>query len=147
MDITILAVGKIKDRSYLQKTEEYAGRIRHDARLETVEIRDADPETEGEKITSHCRRGNARGNARIIALDERGKLFSSSEFAQQLSADSRRVIFIIGGPFGLSEEVKKTAHELLALSRMTFTHEMARLLLLEQIYRAISIIKGRKYHK
>jgi 23S rRNA (pseudouridine1915-N3)-methyltransferase len=143
MDITILAVGKIKDRSYLQKTEEYAGRIRHDARLKTVEIRDADPETEGEKITSHCRRGNAR----IIALDERGKLFSSSEFAQQLSADSRRVIFIIGGPFGLSEEVKKTAHELLALSRMTFTHEMARLLLLEQIYRAISIIKGRKYHK
>lgn len=143
MDITILAVGKIKDRSYLQKIEEYAGRIRHDAKLEFIEIKDADPETEGAKIVHYC----GRVPARVIALDERGKLFTSPGFSQLVSALPGKVIFIVGGPSGLSDEVKKTAHEQLALSRMTFTHELARLLLLEQIYRAISIIKGRRYHK
>jgi len=143
MDIKILAVGKIKDRSYSQKIEEYAGRIRHDAKLEIVEIRDSDPESEGARIIDHC----GRDHAEVYALDERGKQMSSYEFARNLSAVSRRVIFVIGGPSGLSGKVKKAARACLSLSPMTFTHEIARLLLVEQIYRAISIIKGRKYHK
>lgn len=143
MDIKIIAIGKIKDRSYSQKIEEYIGRIRHDARLEIVEIKDSDPETEGAKIAEHCRREHAQ----VIALDERGKLFSSLEFARKLAAIPGKVVFVIGGPFGLSEEAKKNAHECMALSPMTFTHEITRLLLVEQIYRAITIIKGRKYHK
>jgi 23S rRNA (pseudouridine1915-N3)-methyltransferase len=143
MDIKILAIGKIKDRSYSQKTEEYIGRIRHDAKLEVVEIKDSDPETEGAKIAEYCRREHAQ----VIALDEHGKLFSSVEFARKLAAAPGRIIFVIGGPFGLSEEVKGVAGSLIALSPLTFTHELARLVLLEQIYRAISIIKNRKYHK
>ena len=71
MDIKILAVGKFKDRSYSQKTEEYIGRIRHDAKLDVVEIRGLEPETEGAKIVEHCRREHAQ----VIALDERGKTF------------------------------------------------------------------------
>jgi 23S rRNA (pseudouridine1915-N3)-methyltransferase len=144
MDIKILAVGKIKDRSYSQKIEEYIGRIRHDAKLEVVEIRDSDPETEGTKITEHCRREHAQ----VIALDERGKPYTSFEFAQKIASMPGKVVFIIGGPFGLSEQVKAAAGlQRIALSPLTFTHEIARLLLVEQIYRAISIIKGRKYHK
>jgi 23S rRNA (pseudouridine1915-N3)-methyltransferase len=143
MDIKILAVGKIKDRSYAQKTEEYAGRIRHDATMEIVEIRDSDPENEADRIIDHC----GRDRAEVYALDERGKLFSSHEFARTFAAVSRRIIFVIGGPCGLSERVKKAARACVSLSPLTFTHEIARLLLLEQIYRAISITKGRKYHK
>ena len=143
MDIKILAVGKIRDSAYSRKIEDYAFRIRHDAKLEIVEIKDAGTEREGEKIIDHLK--NER--ARIIALDERGKLAGSTEFARKLAAIPGRVAFVVGGPEGLSEKAKQAAHERLSLSPMTFTHEMARLLLLEQIYRAISIIKGRKYHK
>jgi 23S rRNA (pseudouridine1915-N3)-methyltransferase len=143
MDITILAVGKIKDRSYLQKIEEYAGRIRHDAKLEIVEIRDADPETEGAKIIEYCERNSAQ----VFALDEKGKFFTSVEFAREIAAVPRKIIMLIGGPFGLSEKAKRAANKLISLSPMTFPHELARLLLLEQLYRAVSIIKGRKYHK
>jgi len=143
MEIKILTVGKIKDRAYLEKIEDYASRIKHDAKLEIVEIKDAGMEREGEKIIDHLK--NAR--ARIVALDERGKAVTSVGFAQKLAAAGGPVVFVIGGPGGLSEAVKTAAHERLSLSAMTFTHEMARLLLLEQIYRAISIIKNRKYHK
>ena len=143
MDIKILAVGKIKDPAYSQKIEDYAGRIRHDAKLEIVEIRDSDPESEADRILDHC----GRDHAEVFAMDERGKLFSSLEFSRRFSAVPRRIIFIIGGPNGLSERVKKAARACVALSPLTFTHEIARLLLLEQIYRAISIVKGRKYHK
>jgi 23S rRNA (pseudouridine1915-N3)-methyltransferase len=143
MDIKILAVGKIRDAAYSQKTAEYAGRIRHDAKLEIVEIRDAGLEGEAEKIIDHCRRERAE----VYALDERGKLYTSPGFARSLGAASRRIIFIVGGPDGLSDRVKKTVRGCIALSPMTFTHEMARLLLLEQLYRAISILKGRKYNK
>jgi 23S rRNA (pseudouridine1915-N3)-methyltransferase len=143
MDIKILAIGKVKESAYLQKIEEYAERIRHDAKLEIVEIRDSDKETEGAKVIDHC----GRERAHVFALDERGKLFTSVEFARKLAAAPARIVFVIGGPFGLSEEAKKNAHECIALSPMTFTHEITRLLLVEQIYRAISILKGRKYHK
>ena len=134
MDIKILAVGKIKDRSYSQKIEEYVCRIRHDAKLEVVEIRDSEPETEGAKIIEHCRREHAQ----VIALDEQGKLYTSFEFAQKIASIPGKVVFIIGGPFGLSEQVKWPQAARIALSPMTFTHEIARLLLVEQIYRAIA---------
>ena len=143
MEIKIIAIGKIKDSAYLQKIEEYAKRICHDSKLEIIEIKDADPKTEGERILDHI----SRDRGRLLALDETGKQYSSIAFAQKLSAISGKVIFIIGGPFGLSDEVKMAADERVALSTLTFTHEMARLLLLEQVYRAISILKKRGYHK
>jgi 23S rRNA (pseudouridine1915-N3)-methyltransferase len=143
MDITIIAVGKIKDRAYLQKITEYAERIRHDAKLDIVEIKDAGLDEEGRRIVDHLQRERAH----TIALDERGKLYSSAEFAKKLSSLQQKIVFVIGGPTGLSPQVKKSVRETFALSPLTFTHEMARLLLLEQVYRAISILKNRKYHK
>jgi len=127
MNIKILAVGKIKDAAYSQKIEEYAGRIRHDAKLTIVEIKDSSPESEADRRLDHC----GREQADVFALDERGKLYSSLEFARAVSAAQRRIVFIIGGPDGLSDRVKRAARACIALSPMTFTHEMARLLLVE----------------
>ncbi|MBN1129823.1 MAG: 23S rRNA (pseudouridine(1915)-N(3))-methyltransferase RlmH [Chitinispirillaceae bacterium] len=143
MDIRIIAVGKVKDRAYLQKIGEYYDRIRHDAKLQIVEIRDAGREEEGRRIVEHLRRLRAY----VIALDEKGKMFTSQEFAKKIVSVPRTIAFVIGGPDGLSDEARKSVRECVALSPLTFTHEIARLLLAEQLYRAISIVKNRKYHK
>ena len=86
-----------------------------------------------------------------IVLDKDGKQFSSVDFSQlfiQLARQStKQITFVIGGPLGLADEVKKKAGQLLSFSKMTFPHELAAVLLLEQIYRAQSILKGEKYHK
>ncbi|MBN2037463.1 MAG: 23S rRNA (pseudouridine(1915)-N(3))-methyltransferase RlmH [Chitinispirillaceae bacterium] len=139
----LIAVGRVKDRSLLQKIEEYETRIRHDAKLAIVEIKDGTPEQEGKKILAHLQRDRVYG----IALDERGTLMSSRDFAMKLFSITQRIVFVLGGPHGLPGSVKQGVRECIALSPMTFTHEMARLLLLEQVYRSISIIKNRKYHK
>jgi len=80
-------------------------------------------------------------------MDELGKQFSSNGFANHIKKIDQKMIFVIGGPDGTTDELKKRANTLMALSKMTFTHEMARLFLTEQIYRAISINKGGKYHR
>jgi 23S rRNA (pseudouridine1915-N3)-methyltransferase len=95
-------------------------------------------EKEGEKVINL--------NIPYILLDERGKSLSSVEFAQFLHQSRPAVNFVIGGAYGVSERVKKMARKRVALSKMTFTHEMSRLFLLEQVYRACTIIQGRGYH-
>lgn len=101
---------------------------------------------EGEQLLANCSKSAYR-----VALDPRGKQVSSEEFADLVKSwenQGRQVIsFLIGGPEGLSEDVVEGADMLFSLSKMTFTHEMARLLLLEQIYRAYNIKAGTKYHK
>ncbi|VBB43922.1 Ribosomal RNA large subunit methyltransferase H [uncultured Desulfatiglans sp.] len=88
--------------------------------------------------------------AALIALDRTGRMFSSREFASRLEAlymQHSHLAFVTGGPLGLSSAVRDAAHEILSLSKMTLTHEMARVFLLEQIYRAFTIMNGTKYHK
>ena len=85
----------------------------------------------------------------VVLLDEHGKEFRSIEFADWLQKKqnmARRLVFVIGGPYGFSESIYKRADELLSLSKMTFSHQMVRLLFVEQIYRACTIIKGEPYH-
>lgn len=85
----------------------------------------------------------------VVLLDEHGKEFRSIEFAdwlQKKQNTARRLVFVIGGPYGFSESIYKRADELLSLSKMTFSHQMVRLLFVEQIYRACTIIKGEPYH-
>ena len=148
MKIRIICVGKIKDAAINQLIKDYAGRISHDSRLEIIEIKDSDPEEEGKKIIDHL--DKIKDSMYVFALSEEGKQPSSVELSEKIkqrSLESKTVVFIIGGPFGLIEDVKRKADSVLSLSSMTFTHEMCRLFLLEQIYRSISIIKGRSYHK
>jgi 23S rRNA (pseudouridine1915-N3)-methyltransferase len=86
----------------------------------------------------------------IMALDRSGKAYDSEGLAariEHLSVSHSHLTFIVGGPLGISKEILNSAHEILSLSRLTFTHEMTRLLLLEQIYRAFTIINHEKYHK
>ena len=84
--------------------------------------------------------------ALVVALTEEGREFSTKEFSEYLGKVDRRIVFIIGGPFGIADEVKKRADLLMALSKMTFTHEMARFLLCEQLYRALNLLNGGAYH-
>lgn len=94
--------------------------------------------------------GALQDSDRVILLDERGTQMTSREFAQsidrQMNAGLKRLVFIIGGPYGFSQEVYNRADAKLSLSKMTFSHEMVRLFFVEQIYRAMTILRGEPYH-
>jgi 23S rRNA (pseudouridine1915-N3)-methyltransferase len=143
LSLKIVAVGKVKDISINQKCNEYISKITHDAKLSIVEIKDSDKISEGEKLISSIKKSNEY----TIALTEFGKQYSSVELAEHLGKINKTITFIIGGHHGLHEQVMKESDECVALSRMTFTHEMARLILLEQVYRSVSILNNRSYHR
>jgi 23S rRNA (pseudouridine1915-N3)-methyltransferase len=143
--------------SYIKEGEdEYLKRLKRFVNYKWTEVRPvkiikgiSDDEVihkEGEHILEKILPGDY-----LIALDKDGKQYSSEGFASLIKklADENRgqVCFIIGGPLGLSEDVKKRASQIISLSEMTLTHEMVRLILTEQIYRAFTIIEGHKYHK
>jgi 23S rRNA (pseudouridine1915-N3)-methyltransferase len=155
MKVSIICMGKSKERFVREGIKKY---LRYLGPYASVEIRELKEEAindlkdaprvrtkEAERIGKALAAG-----VRIVALDERGQECSSHEFAEFLSdcleSGSKGIVFIIGGAMGLDDSVLARAHRTLALSRWTFTHEMARLVLLEQIYRAFTIIKGRPYH-
>jgi 23S rRNA (pseudouridine1915-N3)-methyltransferase len=142
MLIKVIVVGKIKDKGLQSKITELSKWISRYAKLEIDEIRDSTPEKEGAAILKSL----GKDKAHVFALSEEGKEFTSNQFSRKISSIDKKLIFIIGGPFGLIQEVKQHSDCLLALSKMTFTHEMARLFLIEQIYRAIDISRGGKYH-
>ncbi len=143
--ITIIAVGKIKNGEISALCNDYLSRIRHYCRIEVLEAKDLGPEKEADEILKKIKE-----NSLIIALCLEGKQFSSEKFAELIKTNqinSKPISFVIGSAEGLSEKVKEKAHLKLSLSQMTFPHEMARVLLLEQVYRAFSIINRQGYHK
>ena len=155
MRLTILYMGKTKERFIQEGIEKYLRYLRPyaDASIKELkeekiqDLKDAPSirKKEAERIFKAVPAG-----AYLISLDERGEGFTSHEFAaflnNTLESGVREMIFIIGGAMGLDEEVVARSHKTVALSRWTFTHEMARLVLLEQLYRAFTIIKGKTYH-
>ncbi|MFQ6069247.1 MAG: 23S rRNA (pseudouridine(1915)-N(3))-methyltransferase RlmH [Candidatus Aminicenantales bacterium] len=155
MKYRILWPGKTKNQEIKRLQEFYLERINHLERCEIVQTKEARgiderfarriKEVEAEAIKRHLK------DDYLICLSERGKEMSSVEFARflgQLSSSSTRgVTFVLGGFLGLSEEMLKRADFILSLSRMTFSHEMSRIVLLEQIYRALTLLKGRQYAK
>jgi 23S rRNA (pseudouridine1915-N3)-methyltransferase len=139
--LTVLAVGKLRDAWVQEGCEEYARRVRPKLPFEVVEVRDdADLAKRIEKI---------RGQ--VWALDERGKQLSSEELAQKMSAlmnaGEAGVTFLIGGADGLPQPIVKKANFHWSLGRLTLPHRLARLILLEQLYRALSIVRGEPYHR
>ena len=143
MNIKILSVGRVKDPDLRNKISDYTKRISRDARITLQEIKDSDSETEGRKLIDIL----DKEACYVFALSEEGTIYTSATFAARINAIQKKLVFVIGGPLGLSSAVKTRADEILSLSRMTFSHEMVQLFLLEQIYRGISINLNRKYHK
>lgn len=138
LKVKILSVGKTKESWLEDALEEYVKRLSPVLQIETQWVKN------DEQLLAVCE------NEQVIALDPLGKTFDSPEFAkfiqQQFEVQGSRLTFVIGGPEGLPPLLKKSA-KLISLSKLTFTHQIARLVLVEQIYRALEIAKGTPYHK
>ena len=154
MKIKLIVVGKT-DESYLNEgINKYITRLKHYVDFEMLIIPDVkmgkkneaaiQKEKEGQLILSKVKK-----SAILILLDEKGKGYTSEEFAQVLQKKMNSgmdIFFVIGGPFGFSDEIYQRANTKIALSQMTFSHQMVRVFFIEQLYRSFSILKGEKYH-
>ena len=151
MKLSFFSVGKDRSGLFSPGVDEYAGRLGHHAKVQLVEL----PESRKSGAQAKDEEGRAllgklTPRDVLVALDERGKALGSVEFAKwlQRQQDSGRdVAFVIGGDEGLSDEVRAKAGLVLSLSAMTMPHRLARLVLLEQVYRAFTIMRGEPYHK
>lgn len=155
MKITLLVIGKT-DEQYLETgIAKYLGRLEHYVPFELKIIPDIknrktlseaqQKKTEGELLLAQFQPGDV-----VVLLDENGKTFSSRGFAKwiesQMNTGCKRLVFVIGGPYGFSQEVYEKANSKISLSEMTFSHQMVRLIFVEQLYRAFTIMKGEAYH-
>lgn len=152
--ITIIAVGKLKRNEYKSLTDEFIKRISRYSKINLIEIPDEDCDAnkmiainkEGEGILSKIPKG-----AYVIACDPKGQMFTSEVFAEKLqnifNSSVSDICFIIGGSAGLSQGVKDRANMLISFSKMTFAHNLFRVILAEQIYRAFKILNNETYHK
>ena len=146
MKINLVVVGKLKEKFLVEGVAEYLKRLKKFATIEVREISECRTvEEEGQKILSLVPQ-----NSWLCVLDVSGAELSSEELAEKISALNldgvSNLTFAIGGAFGLSEELRRAAAFRLSLSKMTFTHQMARLILVEQIYRAFKINRNEPYH-
>jgi len=146
MKITLVTVGKLKEKFLVDGVNEYLKRIKNFCKIEIREISECRTvEDEGKKLLAQIPRESF-----LIVLDVAGVEISSEELAKKISALTLRsvvnITFLIGGAFGLSDEVRRAADFRLSLSRMTFTHQLARLIVVEQIYRAFKINRNEPYH-
>lgn len=143
MLLKVLVIGKLKDKNFQSRIVEYSKWLTQNNKIEILELPDSTKEKENELLLKHIEKEN---HAYIVALSEDGKELTSRELAAKLGAIQQKIVFIIGGPYGLTPEVKQRADFLWSLSKLTFTHEFARLILLEQLFRASNIQMGGSYH-
>lgn len=155
MKITLLVVGRTADRLYTEGIRDYLERTGHYIQCEMEVIpelkntrnltQEQQKEKEGELILKAIQPGDFP-----VLLDEHGKEFRSVEFAawigKKTHAVSRRLVFVVGGPYGFSPAVYQVAQEKISLSKMTFSHQMVRLVFAEQLYRAMTILNNGPYH-
>lgn len=155
MKINLLVVGKSNNSSLIQLQSEYQNRLKHYINFEMLTI----PELKNTKSLSEIEQKEKEGELilkqldntdELILLDEKGKLFSSVEFSTFISkkmlSSQKRIVFVVGGPYGFSPKLYNRANGLISLSKMTFSHQMIRVIFVEQLYRAFTILKGEPYH-
>ncbi|OEH56408.1 23S rRNA (pseudouridine(1915)-N(3))-methyltransferase RlmH [Oceanobacillus sp. E9] len=159
MNITIVSVGKLKEKYLKQGIDEYKKRLNAYAKVSIIEVADEKaPETmseaemeevkrkEGERILSHI-----ASDAFVITLEIQGRMLGSEQLAKKLDElatyGKSKVVFVIGGSLGISLNVQKRSDLALSFSKMTFPHQLMRLVLLEQVYRSFRINRGEPYHK
>ena len=155
MKAVLLVVGKTVNKQFVDLIDDYVGRLKHYIGFElqvipdlknTKSLSEEQQKTmEGEQILKTIMPGDV-----LVLLDEHGKEFRSIEFSKwmenKMQTVNKRLIFVIGGPYGFSDAVYAAAREKLSISKMTFSHQMIRLIFVEQLYRAMTIIKGEPYH-
>ena len=155
MKIKLLVIGKTDDKNLVQLIENYQKRLQHYIGFQLEVILDIknvknlseiqQKEKEGELILSKL-----QNTDQLILLDEKGKEFRSLDFAnflqKKMNSGIKQMVFVIGGPYGFSETVYKKAMEKISLSKMTFSHQMIRLFIIEQLYRGFTILKNEPYH-
>ncbi|KAA6318308.1 Ribosomal RNA large subunit methyltransferase H [termite gut metagenome] len=155
MKTILLAVGRTIEQHYITAVDDYVQRTKHFISFDLEVIpelkhtknlsQDQQKEKEGERILRAFLPGDV-----IVLLDEYGKEYRSLDFAYWMEKKminvSKRLVFVIGGPYGFSQQVYQTAHEKISLSQMTFSHQMVRLVFVEQLYRAMTILNGGPYH-
>ena len=141
--VLLLAVGKMRDKSYASNCDEFLARASAYGKCDVVTVPDSDVENEGKAL---LRELDKERNSLIVVLSEEGKLLSTEKFTSFLEKADRKIVFVIGGPFGLAPEVKQRASLIWSLSPLTFTHEIARLLFCEQLYRGLNLLNGGSYH-
>lgn len=155
MKIILMAIGKTRSRLLADGVEEYSGRINRYLPFETFFLPDVrttrtmtepmQKELEGQMMLERLQPSDY-----VMLLDERGTEMTSREFAgfvdKRMSSGLKRLVFVIGGPYGFSPAMYERADARLSLSRMTFSHEMVRLFFTEQVYRAMTILRGEPYH-
>lgn len=155
MEIELLTVGKTQSKYLEHGIEDYCKRLRRYITYRITQM----PDVRNAGKLSEAERKEAEGSAildkiqnsdYVVLLDERGTQPTSREFSTMIQkmmvAGYKRILFVVGGPYGFSQAVYNRADRLLSLSRMTFSHEMVRLFFTEQIYRAMTIIRGEPYH-
>lgn len=155
MKVVLVLVGKTVGKHFPELIEEYTGRVKHYIGFDIVtipELRNTkslpveqQKQQEGELILKQLQPGD-----HVVLLDERGKEFRSVEFSNWMSKKmntvNKRLVFVVGGPYGFSKDVYDKCNEKLSLSKMTFSHQMIRVIFVEQLYRAMTIMKGEPYH-
>lgn len=155
MKITLLAIGKTDARYFIEAINEYQKRLEHYIPFDIQVIPDLkntksltvdqQKEKEGELILKSLQVGDY-----LVLLDDKGKEYTSVQFASYIEKKThtvaKRLVFLIGGPYGFSQAVYEKANEKLTLSRMTFSHQMVRLIFVEQLYRAMTILNNEPYH-
>ena len=139
----LIAVGKFKDRQLEAKYQEFTTWLAKYGKLAVTIIPDSDKERESAAI---CKELDKEKNAVVFVLSEEGKEWTTVEFAGKLRDLESKAVFVIGGPFGMTDEVKRRGRALWSLSKLTFTHEMARVILTEQLFRAMNFLNGGAYH-
>ena len=155
MKIVLIVVGKTTDKRLVDLCQEYVDRLSHYAPFELKVVPDLknakslseeqQKVAEGEAVLKLLQRGD-----QVVLLDEHGKEQTSPQFAASLqkamNAGTQRLVFVVGGPYGHSQDVFDRDNSLMSLSKLTFSHQMVRLFFLEQLYRAFTILRGEPYH-
>ena len=159
MNITLVTVGKLKEKYLKQAIDEYSKRLSRYCKLDIIELPDEktpDNASEKEETQIKEKEGKAilskiKDNSYVVAMDLKGKQLTSEElssFVERCGVTGHsNIVFVIGGSLGLSDEVIKRADYKLCFSKMTFPHQLFRVMLLEQVYRAFRIMKNEPYHK
>ncbi|MEG0774014.1 23S rRNA (pseudouridine(1915)-N(3))-methyltransferase RlmH [Clostridium sp.] len=159
MNITLISVGKLKEKYLKEAIDEYVKRLQRYCKVSIIELQDEktpDNASEKEELQIKDKEGEAilkviKDTSYVIVLDLKGKMITSEEFSsyiQELGVSGKSdLIFVIGGSLGLAQSVINRANYKLCFSKMTFPHQLFRVMLLEQIYRAFRIMKNEPYHK